>query len=120
MPDCGGKGADCCDQGGERLFDAEIRAAQDKLRQDRPNLFRSNGSIRVSDVEYTEAVAEKITELFGLCARGGSKFHREHSISPDEVAIKPNNNLSHNVDIIIGATMQPQLGKVSTCRPAAF
>jgi hypothetical protein len=120
MPDCGGGGVGCCEEGGERRFDAEIRAAQIAVREDHPDWFKSNGYIRVSDVEYTQGVADKITELFGLCARGGAKFHREHSISPDEVAIKETNKLSQNVDIIIGSSRQAQRGKTSTCRPASF
>lgn len=116
-PDCG---KDCCKEGGERLFDFEIHAAQEALRRDRPEWFKSNGSILVSDPEYTAGVAEKVTELFGLCARGGSRFHREHSMSPDEVGIKRNNNLSQAVDIIIGGSQQPSLGEVFTCRPASF
>jgi hypothetical protein len=121
MPDCGATG--CCREGGTPLFDAEITQAQAALRQSRPELFKPNGSIRVTDVEYTAAVAEKLTELFSLCARGGDDRNPPaggHSMSSDEVGIKRDNGVSQNVDIVIGSSGQPAIIEHFTCRPASF
>jgi hypothetical protein len=120
MPDCGDS---CCREGGTPLFDAEILQAQAAVRADHPDWFRPNGSLRVGDEQYTDAVAKKVTELFGLCARGGDARGPRgggHSISGDEVAIKRDNDLSQNVDIIIGSTRTPSIVRHFTCRPASF
>ncbi len=120
MPDCG---SSCCREGGTPLFDAEILEAQAAVRADHPDWFRPKGTLRVGDEQYTEAVAAKITELFGLCARGGDTRGPRgggHSISGDEVAIKRDNDLSQNVDIIIGSTRTPSIVRHFTCRPASF
>lgn len=113
--DCGRSG--CCTQGGTLQFEAEIEAAQAALEHSSPDLFNPNGSLRVSEEEYTAALAKKITEMTGLCARGGG---RPTSISRDEVAVKRNNNMSQNVDVILGATNTPHIGGIYTCRPASF
>jgi len=120
MPDCG---ASCCREGGTPLFDAEIIEAQAAVKADHPTWFKPNGSLRVGEEQYVDAVAKKITELFGYCARGGD--HRGprsggHSISGDEVAIKRDNSLSQNVDIIIGSSNMPRIVRHFTCRPASF
>ena len=121
MPDCG-LTTDCCEEGGNRLFSAEISGAQAAVRESRPEWFRPNGSLKVSDVVYTGEVARKVTELYGLCARGGDLFNppRGHSISSDEVGIKRDNGLSQNTDIVVGSTNTPGILEHSTCRPAAF
>ena len=113
--DCGKTG--CCRKGGPRLFDAEVLAAQLALRRTSPELFNRNGSLAVKNERYTATLAEKITELTGLCARGGG---HGTSIAPDEVAVKFDNLVSQNTDVIVGATNTPQLGSVFTCRPASF
>jgi hypothetical protein len=122
MPDCGAEG--CCREGGGALqYEVEILGAQAAVKQAHPDWFRSNGSIRVSDVQYTEAVAQKITELYGLCARGGDERNPRsggHSISSDEVGIKRDNGSSQNVDIIIGSSRMPSILEHFTCRPASF
>ena len=56
MPDCG-LTTDCCEEGGNRLFKAEISGAQAAVRESRPEWFRPNGSLKVSDVVYTGEVA---------------------------------------------------------------
>jgi hypothetical protein len=38
----------------------------------------------------------------------------------DEVAIKIDNNVSQNVDVIIGSSHVPYMGGRYTCRPASF
>lgn len=121
MPDCG-LTTDCCHDGGTPLFKREIGAAQNAVRENNPGWFRPDGSLKVSDVQYTSEVAEQITELFGLCARGGDERNPPggHSISADEVGIKRDNGLSQNTDIVVGGTHQPGILGHSTCRPAAF
>jgi hypothetical protein len=113
MPDCG---RDCCREGGTPQFENEIVAAQAALRQSMPQLFNPNGSVD-DDEQYTAELAKKIVEMTGLCARGGGKGT---SISKDEVAIKRDNGLSQNTDVIIGSTMQPYVGGRYTCTPASF
>lgn len=113
--DCGRSG--CCREGGTPQFDGEIAAAQDALRRSSPELFNSNGSLRVDEVTYTSALARKITEMFGLCARGGGGGT---SISRDEVAVKRDNSLSQNTDVILGSNNMPYVGGNYTCRPASF
>ena len=113
--DCGNSG--CCRQGGTLEFEGEIEAAQAELRRSSPDLFNPNGSLAVDEVTYTAALAKKITEMTGLCARGGG---RPTSISRDEVAVKRDNNMSQNVDVILGANNTPYVGGVYTCRPASF
>lgn len=121
MPDCGALG--CCREGGTPLFDAEIIGAQAAVREAHPDWFRPNGTLRVDDVTYTEGVAQKLTEIYSLCARGGDTRNPNaggHSISSDEVAIKRDNGTSQNVDIIIGSTGTPSIIEHFTCRPASF
>ena len=113
--DCGNSG--CCTRGGTLQFEAEIEAAMTALERSSPHLFESDGSLAVDEVEYTAALAKKITEMTGLCARGGG---RPTTISRDEVAVKRNNNLSQNVDVILGSTNTPAIIGVYTCRPASF
>jgi hypothetical protein len=113
--DCGRSG--CCRKSGTPQFDDEIAAAQAELRRTSPELFNSNGSLRVDEVTYTDALAKKITAMFGLCARGGGGGT---SISRDEVAVKRDNSLSQNVDVILGASNTPYVGDNYTCTPASF
>jgi hypothetical protein len=113
MPDCG---RSCCREGGAEEFGNEIVAAQAALRQSMPQLFNPNGSVD-DEQEYTALLAKKITEMTGLCARGGGGGT---SISKDEVAIKRDNNLSQNVDVLIGSSMVPYVGGRYTCTPASF
>lgn len=119
-PDCGPSG--CCKEGGTPLFDAEIRQAQNAVFESRPDWFKPNGSLRVSDVQYTQAVADKLTELFSLCAIGGDTRNPPggHSISSDEVGVKRDNGTSQNVDIVLGSSNRPSIVEHFTCRPASF
>jgi hypothetical protein len=55
--------------------------------------------------------------MTGLCARGGGGYT---SISRDEVAIKRDNGMSQNVDVIVGDKGWPAVAGVYTCRPASF
>lgn len=116
MDDCGRSG--CCVRGGPAAqFDEEISVAQEALLVSSPDLFNPNGSLAVDEVTYTNALAAKITQLFGLCARGGGGGT---SISRDEVAVKRDNNLSQNYDVILGAGNRPYIGEHYSCRPASF
>lgn len=117
MDDCGKSG--CCKKGGDELFTREIETAQDELKRRKPQLFNPNGSLTVEEEEYTHELAKVITEMFGLCATGGN-VHQGGSISKDEVAIKRDNNLSQNTDVIAGFNNSPYVGGVYTCRPASF
>jgi len=112
--DCGSR---CCTKGGTELFTAEIEAAQDALERSSPDLFEDDGSLAVDEEVYTAALAKKITEMTGICCRGGG---RPTSISKDEVACKRNNNVSQNTDVILGSNNSPFVGGVYTCRPASF
>jgi hypothetical protein len=113
--DCGNSG--CCRRGGDIQFEAEIEAAMVALEKSDPDLFESDGSLAVDEEEYTAALAKKITEMTGLCARGGG---RPTTISKDEVAVKRDNNMSQNVDVILGSTNSPAIIGAYTCRPASF
>lgn len=99
------------------MFEAEIEAAMAALERSSPDLFKPNGSLAVDEEEYTDALAKKITEMTGICCRGGG---RPTSISRDEVACKRDNNLSQNTDVILGSTNSPAIIGVWTCRPASF
>ena len=98
------------------MFEAEIEAGMRALERSNPELF-DDGEIAVSEEEYTAALAKKITEMTGICCRGGG---RPTTISKDEVACKRDNNLSQNTDVIIGSTNTPAIVGVYTCRPASF
>jgi hypothetical protein len=114
QPDCG---ASCCREGGAALFDDEIEAAQAALRTVSPGLFNGDGSLTVDEETYTAALANQLTVMFGLCARGGGP---PTSTSRDEVGIKRDNGVSQNVDVILGANHTPHVGGRYTCRPASF
>ena len=101
------------------MFEREIAAAQDELKRRKPELFNSNGSLKVDEDEYTAELAKVVTAMTGLCATGGN-VHQGGSISKDEVAIKRDNGLSQNTDVIAGWNNSPYVGGVYTCRPASF
>ncbi|MBX7183899.1 MAG: hypothetical protein K1Y01_02040 [Vicinamibacteria bacterium] len=113
-PDCG---ASCCFEGGGNPYVGVINDAQAELERTRPDLFETNGSLKVDEVTYTRILAEKITAMTGICAVGGGLGS---SRSKDEVGLKRDNNSSTNVDVIIGSTNRPDILGVYTCRPAAF
>ena len=116
-PDCGNSG--CCEEGGSPMFNGQINDAQADLERTRPDIFNSNGSLKLDELEYTDLLAKKIMQLNpGMCARGGGRSGE--SYSKDEVAIKTDNNVSQNVDVIIGSSHVPYIGGRYTCRPASF
>lgn len=116
-PDCGNNG--CCPEGGPEMFGGAINDAQAHLERTRPEIFNPNGSLRLDEVEYTNLLAKTLMSLNpGMCARGGGE--NGESISKDEVAIKITNDLSQNVDVIIGSSHTPYIGARHTCRPASF
>ncbi len=116
-PDCGNSG--CCSEGGTPLFNGIINTAQADLERTRPDLFNGNGSLKGTEIEYTEILARKIMQLNpGTCARGGGRGGE--SFSKDEVGIKTDNTVSQNVDVVIGSSNTPYIGGRYTCRPASF
>lgn len=100
------------------MFFDEIDDAQRDLEKTRPDLFRANGSLAVDELTYTDALAAKVTAMTGLCARGGGRGGE--SFSKDEIAIKRDNTVSQNTDVIIGSSNTPYIGGRYTCRPASF
>ena len=116
-PDCGNSG--CCEEGGSPMFNGQINDAQADLERTRPDIFNGNGSLKLDELEYTDLLAKKLMQLNpGMCARGGGR--NGESFSKDEVAIKIDNNVSQNVDVIIGSSHVPYIGGRYTCRPASF
>ncbi len=101
------------------MFNAQINDAQADLERTRPDIFNSDGSLRLDELEYTDLLAKKLMALNpGMCARGGGR--NGESFSKDEVAIKTTNDVSQNVDVIIGSSHTPYIGGRYTCRPASF
>jgi hypothetical protein len=117
-PDCGRSG--CCTRGGNIAWETEIEQAQAELEKRHPDWFDGDGRIEVEEVEYTAELAKIITEMFGICAKGGGI--RQGSISRDEVGMKSDNNRSQNVDVLIGVNggSVPGIAGVYVCRPASF
>ena len=113
--DCGRSG--CCRQGGDIENQDKLEQAMEALKKRHPDWFNDDGSIDVEEVEYTAELAKQITEMFGICAKGGGI--RFGSISRDEVAMKVDNNRSQNVDVI-RSDGQPMVIGVYVCRPASF
>jgi len=116
--DCGRAG--CCTAGGNIAFEPELEQAMVALERRHPDWFNADGTIDVEEVEYTAELARLITEMFGICAKGGGI--RFGSISRDEVAMKSDNNRSQNVDVLIGTSKGsvPGIVGVYVCRPASF
>ena len=101
------------------MFNGQINDAQADLERTRPDIFNSNGSLRLDELEYTNLLAARLMALNpGLCARGGGTGGE--SYSKDEVVIKVSNDVSQNVDVIIGSSHTPYIGGRYTCRPASF
>lgn len=116
-PDCGNSG--CCPAGGPEMFGGAINDAQAHLERTQPNIFNPNGSLRLDEIEYTNLLAKTLMQLNpGMCARGGGQ--NGESISKDEVGIKLTNDMSQNIDVIIGSSNTPYIGAKHTCRPASF
>ncbi len=114
MPDCGFTG--CCQEGGSHRFADEIAAAQADLARTNPEMFDSKGAIRVSEKDYTDALAKRIVQITnaGVCSVGAGG-----STSEDEIRVKRDNNLAQHVDVIL-SNGQPWVGGTYTCRPATF
>ncbi len=114
-PDC----PSCCtDTRTGGLFNTAINNAQADLERTRPEIFNPSGSLRIDEVEYTTLLAAKLmAQNPGMCALGGAA---RESISKDEVAIKVSNDISQNVDVIIGSSHSPYIGGAHTCRPPNF
>ena len=117
-PDCGGS---CCFEAGagSNDFVGVINDAQADIEKTNPEIFNSNGSLRVGEEEYTTLLAARITSMSGgnVCSVGGG---RGSSRSKDEIGVKRDNDRSINVDVISGAANAPHIGGIYECRPAAF
>jgi hypothetical protein len=122
MEDCG-RFQGCCTKGGNIAWETEIEQSMAELEKRHPDWFHEDGSIDVEEVEYTAELAKIITEMHGICAKGGGI--RVGSISRDEVGMKSDNNRSQNVDVLIGVSSSiggsvPGIVGVYVCRPASF
>ena len=118
-PDCG-RFLGCCTAGGNIAWETEIEQSQAELEKRHPDWFNEDGTIDVEEVEYTAELAKIITEMHGICAKGGGI--RVGSISRDEVGMKSDNTRSQNVDVLIGVPGGTVPGVVGAwvCRPASF
>ena len=115
-PDCGNNG--CCTEGGTALFNSQINDAQAELERTRPDIVGPTGDVRTDEETYTAELAKVLMRLNpGMCAVGGGKGS---SRSKDEIAIKVDNTVSQNVDVIIGSSHSHHVGGRYTCRPASF
>jgi hypothetical protein len=121
MPDCA---KDCCFSDDDNtLYETELEVSMAAVKKAHPEMFDTDGTLAVNPSEYTDAVATDIRLRYGYCARGGDRPGPPlgHSISEDEVAIKRDNRMSQNSDIVIGTLGNlPGLVRVFTCRPASF
>lgn len=121
MPDCAS--ACCFEDDDNGLYEAELNYAMGVVQKNHPEMFDDDGSLAVNPSVYTDAVAEVIRNTYGYCARGGDRPGPPvgHSISEDEVAIKRDNRMSQNTDIVVGSLGNvPGIVRVFTCRPASF
>lgn len=116
MPNCAKNTPNCCKEGGVNNYKDQIIESQLKLRQAKPEMFNPNGSIKVSDAEYTTELAKVLQDTFKICAVGGAK----EPLSKDEIGIKESNGSAIHVDVVIGSNNLPWVGIVYTCSPAAF
>lgn len=91
-------------------FEAEVAAAQERVFQNRPDLF-SGATILDQDL-YVQEVARVLRVEFGLCAEQGGP--------PDEVAVKITNDWNDQYDIVIGSNFTAWTNYTVTCRPARF
>jgi len=115
MPDCSQDSHNCCSKGGTNKYDQMIRAAQQELLSNAPELFNADESISISELEYTTRLAQTFENLFHICAVGGIS-----PMSEDEMGIKESNTYATHVDVIIGGSNQPYVGGKYTCSPSAF
>lgn len=106
LPNCD---AQCCSQGGSVMWRSQLETAQADLTRTQPQLFRSNGDVR-DNVEYMDALARRLTQLFGLCAE---------RLGHDEIRIKDSQVVSQHIDVLI-SDVTPWVGGAYTCRPASF
>jgi hypothetical protein len=116
--DCGRSG--CCTAGGNIAYEAELEQSMAELERRHKDWFNEDGTVDVEEVEYTAELAKIITEMHGICAKGGGI--RVGSISRDEVGMKTDNNRSQNVDVLISTSkgLLPGIAGVYVCRPASF
>jgi hypothetical protein len=116
--DCGRSG--CCTKGGNIAYESELEQSMAELEKRHPDWFNDDGTIDVEEVEYTAELAKIITEMHGICAKGGGI--RFGSISRDEVGMKSDNSRSQNVDVLLSTRTGsvPAIVGVYVCRPASF
>lgn len=116
MPNCAANTPNCCKEGGTKKYHPMIQAAQIELEKKRHDMFLADGSLAVSDVEYTTELAKQFQELHKICAVGGAN----DPLSKDEIGIKETNAQAVHIDVIIGGSNKPWTGGVYTCTPSAF
>jgi len=91
-------------------FEAEVAAAQERVFQNRSDLFAGD---RIVDQDlYVQEVARVLRVEFGLCAEQGGP--------PDEVAVKITNDWHDQYDIVIGSNFTAWTNYTVTCRPTRF
>lgn len=112
-PPRGPKQWGCCSENEHtQKFQAQVRAAQERVAVLRPDLFTSPGHVsEANNKPYAEAVAKILREEFGLCATQGHPA--------EEVGVKDSNSFSEQYDLISGAGIV-HLFQAVTCRPARF
>jgi hypothetical protein len=103
----------CCKQQTDQLGQWVEFAIRD-VQAERPTLFNGEEIINEADEEIVVlAVARKLEQKYGLCAKPGSPVE-------DEVAVKNSNNFSEQFDIILANHRVNIHGYMVTCRPARF
>lgn len=116
-PECGGPEGPpgvfgCCREAATDLFGFEVVDAIAIVQRDRPDLFQGAEG-RVSDVPgLTRAICEAIEANFPLCCEPGRP--------EDEIAVKANNSLSEQYDVVFGTGFVRPNGYTVTCQPARF
>jgi hypothetical protein len=108
LPNCD---AQCCREGGSVIHRAELDAAQNSLRNRRPDLYLSNGDVR-DNFQWMQVLAQEILNNTNgrVCAE---------PLGHDEIRVKSDQSVSQHVDVLI-SDRTPWVGGAYTCRPASF
>lgn len=116
MPNCAKNTPNCCKEGGAKKYHPMIQAAHTELVKRMPAFFKADGSLTVSDIEYTTELAKVFQDIHHICAVGGAN----EPLSKDEIGIKESNGSATHVDVVIGGSAKPWTGGEYTCSPSAF
>jgi hypothetical protein len=108
LPNCD---AQCCREGGSVIHRAELDAAQNSLRNRRPDLYLSNGDVR-DNFQWMQVLAQELLNNTNgrVCAE---------PLGHDEIRVKSDQSVSQHVDVLI-SDRTPWVGGAYTCRPASF